>query len=95
MEYLPEGDLAHYLKNGQSLPELEAQQITFQLLEALSLMHENGFAHRDLKPQVRRYIHPSQPYIALYYRVYNHACICIISTLVDCFFASMPSTRMS
>ncbi|KAF2494767.1 calcium/calmodulin-dependent protein kinase type 1B, partial [Lophium mytilinum] len=32
------------------LPELEVQQITFQILEGIAFMHENGFAHRDLKP---------------------------------------------
>jgi hypothetical protein len=34
------------------LPEPEALQVTFQILEGLSSMHENGFAHRDLKPRV-------------------------------------------
>ncbi|KAF2806858.1 kinase-like protein [Mytilinidion resinicola] len=51
MEYFPNGDLQSYLSS--PLPEKEVQQITFQILEALSFMHENGFAHRDLKPSVR------------------------------------------
>lgn len=48
MEYFPLGDLQNYL----SLPlsEEEAQRITSQILEGLAFMHENGFAHRDLKP---------------------------------------------
>jgi serine/threonine protein kinase len=50
MEYLPLGDLQHYMST--TFPEMEVQQISYQLLEGLSFMHENGFAHRDLKPGV-------------------------------------------
>jgi calcium/calmodulin-dependent protein kinase I len=50
MEYLPLGDLQSYLHS--CLPENEAQQISSQVLEGLSFMHESGFAHRDLKPEV-------------------------------------------
>lgn len=52
MEYLEHGDLHHYLAESPPLPELEAGDITFQILEGLSFMHENHFAHRDLKPAV-------------------------------------------
>ncbi|KAI0148960.1 kinase-like domain-containing protein [Pestalotiopsis sp. NC0098] len=48
MEYLHSGDLQRYLQN--PLPESEAKQITAQVLEGLTYMHENGFVHRDLKP---------------------------------------------
>ncbi|KAJ5371668.1 hypothetical protein N7517_003674 [Penicillium concentricum] len=52
MEYLELGDLHNYLlKKKQPLPELEAQCIMSQILEGLDLMHDNGFAHRDLKPK--------------------------------------------
>lgn len=50
MEYLPLGDLQKYMV--QPFAEDEAQQITLQLLEGLDFMHSDGFAHRDLKPQV-------------------------------------------
>lgn len=52
MEYFPLGDLQSYLFAAPALPESEAQQITFQILEGVSFMHTNGFAHRDLKPAV-------------------------------------------
>ncbi|KAH7131079.1 kinase-like domain-containing protein [Dactylonectria macrodidyma] len=48
MEYLKYGDLQQYLTN--PFPEPEARQISLQVVEALQLMHESGFAHRDLKP---------------------------------------------
>jgi serine/threonine protein kinase len=50
MEYFPLGDLQSYLSS--PLSEKEAKQIASQILEGLSFMHDNGFAHRDLKPTV-------------------------------------------
>ena len=52
MEYLELGDLRIYLDGKPPLPELEAREITYQILDGLSLMHDNEFAHRDLKPNV-------------------------------------------
>jgi serine/threonine protein kinase len=50
MEYLQLGDLEGHLKT--PLTQIEARQITQQLLEGLEFMHNNNFAHRDLKPSV-------------------------------------------
>jgi calcium/calmodulin-dependent protein kinase I len=50
MEYLSDGDLHKYL--GSPLLEKEGKHIVFQILEGLHFMHDNGFAHRDLKPAV-------------------------------------------
>lgn len=52
MEYFKHGDLQHYLESAPPLPESDAQQITFQILEGLHFMHGNGYSHRDLKPGV-------------------------------------------
>jgi calcium/calmodulin-dependent protein kinase I len=51
LAYHPFGDLQQYLQ--APLPEVEVGQITEQLLEGLKHMHDNGFAHRDLKPKVK------------------------------------------
>jgi serine/threonine protein kinase len=50
LAYHPLGDLQQYLV--APIPEVEAKHITDQLLEGLKHMHDNGFAHRDLKPKV-------------------------------------------
>lgn len=55
MEYLEIGDLATYLDRRpptSPLPENEAQQIAYQILDGLNMMHGHEFAHRDLKPHV-------------------------------------------
>ncbi|PLB49671.1 kinase-like protein [Aspergillus steynii IBT 23096] len=51
MEYLELGDLHTYLHHKPPLPEHEAKEITFQILDGLFLMHDNEFAHRDMKPR--------------------------------------------
>ena len=50
MEHLSLGDLSKHMK--APMQEVHASQITSQVLEGLSFMHKNGFAHRDLKPNV-------------------------------------------
>jgi serine/threonine protein kinase len=49
MEYFPQGDLGMYKGD---IEENDAKIISQQLLEGLQIMHEKGFTHRDLKPQV-------------------------------------------
>jgi serine/threonine protein kinase len=51
MEYLSRGDLSHYI--GPNLHKIDAKEITRNVLQGLKVMHEEGFAHRDIKPQVR------------------------------------------
>jgi serine/threonine protein kinase len=52
MEYLELGDLHTYLDREPPLPEQEAKEVTYQILHGLHFMHDNEFAHRDLKPEV-------------------------------------------
>lgn len=53
MEYYPQGDLHSYVDKNDRLSELHAQDVVSQILQGLAVMHEAGFAHRDVKPQVR------------------------------------------
>jgi serine/threonine protein kinase len=53
MEYCRHGDLHHYLISQRTVAVEDVQQLTYQMLEALDQMHQNDFAHRDLKPGVR------------------------------------------
>jgi len=59
MEYFENGDLSECLSATSPLPEQEVQDIIFQVLEGVTYMHQNEFAHRDLKPKVflHRYIY--------------------------------------
>jgi serine/threonine protein kinase len=50
MEHMKYGSLASHLH--RPLPEEEVKHITFQVLEGLASLHESGFVHRDLKPDV-------------------------------------------
>ena len=58
MEYFPHGDLQQFA--GYTVPETEMQAIGSQVLEGLYFMHSQGYAHRDLKPQVHISV-PSSP----------------------------------
>jgi serine/threonine protein kinase len=69
MEYFPLGDLQNYLSS--PLSEKEVKQIASQILEGLSFMHDNGFAHRDLKPTVSLLVY-----------LHNHGFICILRYLI-------------
>ncbi|OAQ98566.1 hypothetical protein LLEC1_04268 [Akanthomyces lecanii] len=52
MEYIEKGDLeANLAGRPGKVNEAEAQEISGQILLGLKLMHAEGFAHRDLKPQ--------------------------------------------
>ncbi|KAK4447956.1 putative serine/threonine-protein kinase [Podospora aff. communis PSN243] len=50
MEYLPHGDLFHHTQHMPPFSELEASKVVRQLIQGVQYMHDNGFAHRDLKP---------------------------------------------
>lgn len=52
MEYLELGDLYHGIRSKGPLDQFQAASITSQIMEGLEFMHENHFAHRDLKPSV-------------------------------------------
>ena len=52
MEYMPFGDLGKYIPTGE-IKERDAKQIARDMIEALIIIHEEGFTHRDIKPQVR------------------------------------------
>ena len=50
MEYFDLGDLSKHME--APMRETDACDIVFQILEGLWFMHSNGYAHRDLKPNV-------------------------------------------
>lgn len=50
MEYIDGIDLASLVEHKGPLPELEAIFYIHQIGEALNLVHEQGFLHRDVKP---------------------------------------------
>ncbi|KAJ2895821.1 kinase-like protein [Zalerion maritima] len=52
MEYMRLGDLASYIrrKSGK-LDEKHVREIVCQIVEGVDFMHQEGFFHRDLKPQ--------------------------------------------
>jgi len=50
MEYPQDGDLTKYI--GEPLPQETVKTISVQILEGVKIMHEEGMAHRDVKPSV-------------------------------------------
>jgi serine/threonine protein kinase len=70
MEYLELGDLhTYYLDRESPLPEHEVKEVTYQILYGLYFMHNNGFAHRDLKPSVSLFFIKSsrKPFLTLHF----------------------------
>jgi serine/threonine protein kinase len=53
MDFCHHGDLHHYLRRTRLVPAGDVQHLAHQILEGLDQMHQNDFAHRDLKPGVR------------------------------------------
>jgi eukaryotic-like serine/threonine-protein kinase len=51
MEYIDGGDLGSWVENQGILPEVEALRYIQQIGEALIVVHNQGFLHRDIKPQ--------------------------------------------
>ncbi|KAI8650992.1 Protein kinase domain-containing protein [Fusarium keratoplasticum] len=49
MEYFPAGDLHSYALKYAPLPENECCEIASQILRGLAAMHQESFAHRDVK----------------------------------------------
>ncbi|MEZ5022601.1 MAG: protein kinase [Chitinophagales bacterium] len=49
MEYANEGDLLDFIASNPTKEEIRI--VTLGILSGLKFMHENGFIHRDLKPQ--------------------------------------------
>ncbi|MEC4984740.1 MAG: bifunctional serine/threonine-protein kinase/formylglycine-generating enzyme family protein [Oscillatoria sp. PMC 1068.18] len=50
MEYIPGQNLAEYIQDNGTFSEAEALRIIFQVGDALKLIHQRRFLHRDLKP---------------------------------------------
>ncbi|KFZ23289.1 hypothetical protein V502_02232 [Pseudogymnoascus sp. VKM F-4520 (FW-2644)] len=67
MEYVPLGDLeTNVTAHSGKIPEVEARDITQQILLGLEIMHAESFAHRDLKPQNVLVVHgPPQWWVKL------------------------------
>lgn len=51
MEYFEMGDLSIFISEAKT-SEQDAKDIAEDLLQALVMIHSQGFTHRDLKPQV-------------------------------------------
>jgi serine/threonine protein kinase len=49
LPFYPHGDLLNQINKHESLPECDVKVIIFRILTALSYLHENGIAHRDIK----------------------------------------------
>ncbi|KAK0719030.1 kinase-like domain-containing protein [Apiosordaria backusii] len=50
MEFLPLGDLEQFKRSSPPFSEFNTSLVVWQLIQGVRHMHENGFAHRDLKP---------------------------------------------
>lgn len=51
LEFCPNGDLHQYLKKTGGFEENISKFLFTQIASALQFMHNNGYAHLDIKPQ--------------------------------------------
>ena len=61
MRYVQGSDLNQVISNEGRLPEPRALHLLGQIANALSMMHERGYVHRDVKPQNVLLWSPSSP----------------------------------
>lgn len=52
MEYLGLGDLGTYMEEQPPIAEEECRAIILQISQGANYLHDNGVAHRDMKPSV-------------------------------------------
>ena len=50
LEYMPGKDLYHRIKEVKTMSEIQAFVYFSQIVKGVQFLHENGIAHRDLKP---------------------------------------------
>lgn len=73
MEYIEFGDLEECIGNSR-WNEKDIKETTRQILEGLQIMHHEGIAHRDLKPQVILLLFYHIVHKRLTYRGPEHSC---------------------
>ena len=54
LEYCPGGELFDYIVDRERLNEDESRSFFRQIVAGLAFIHESGYAHHDLKPQMTR-----------------------------------------
>lgn len=52
MDYLPLGDIGNYIARFGAFEERAARPVAEQVLQGIFVIHENGYMHRDIKPEV-------------------------------------------
>jgi cell cycle protein kinase DBF2 len=56
MEYVPGGDFRTLLNNSGVLKEEHARFYISEMFAAVNELHKLGYIHRDLKPEVSKYM---------------------------------------
>lgn len=62
MEYIPCGDLQGYMQSHGTLPEDMGREMSRQIFDALTYLHERSITHRDIKPD-NILIQSEQPFV--------------------------------